>query len=102
MKYQSINLNQKFNLFNEHWKPKVIGELNNYQFKLAKLHGEFVWHSHADTDEAFFVVNGNLKILFRDGEVEIGPGELYIVPAGVEHKPIADEEVQLMLVEPSV
>ncbi len=99
-KYQSINFNQKFDLFQEQWQPKVIAEMNDYQFKVAKLEGDFVWHSHADTDEAFIVLDGELRIDFRDGSVLIGKGEMYVVPKGVEHKPYAEKEVQLMLIEP--
>ena len=97
---QSINLRDKFRLFSEHWQPRIVAELNDYQFKIARLKGEFVWHDHPDTDEAFFVLEGNLRIDLPDGSVEIGPGELYVVPRGVMHRPVAEEEVQLMLVEP--
>ncbi len=97
---QSINLRDKFRLFSEHWQPRIVAELNDYQFKIARLKGEFVWHDHPDTDEAFFVLEGNLRIDLTDGSVEIGPGELYVVPRGVMHRPVAEEEVQLMLVEP--
>ena len=96
----AINLLMKFDRFAEQWKPKVVAEMNDYQFKLAKLEGDFIWHSHADTDETFFVVEGTLRIDFRDGFVTIRPGELYIVPKGVEHKPFAEHEVKLMLIEP--
>ena len=100
MNYQPINFNEKFSLFEDQWKPKVIAELNNYQFKIAKIKGEFIWHSHSDTDEAFIVISGKLKIDFRDGAVTINQGEMFIVPKGVEHKPYAEKEVQLMLIEP--
>jgi len=100
MEYRSIKINEKLNLINDHWKPRVIAELNDYQFKLVKIKGDFVWHSHAETDEAFMVIQGQLRIDFRDGFVDLGPGELYIVPKGVEHKPYAEEEVQMMLIEP--
>ena len=100
MNYQPINLNEKFSLFQEQWKPKVIAELNNYQFKIAKIKGDFIWHSHSDTDEAFIVISGKLRIDFRDGAVTIDQGEMFIVPKGVEHKPYAEKEVQLMLIEP--
>jgi mannose-6-phosphate isomerase-like protein (cupin superfamily) len=96
----AINHLIKFDKFTEQWQPKVVAELNDYQFKLAKLEGDFVWHSHADTDEAFFVVEGELRIDFRDGAVTIRPGELYVVPKGVEHKPFAAHEVKVMLLEP--
>lgn len=96
----SINLSEKFKLFNDHWSPKIIGELNNQQIKLAKVKGEFVWHDHKDEDELFYVVKGQLKIEFRDKTEIINEGEMLIVPRGVEHKPIAEEEVWLMLFEP--
>jgi mannose-6-phosphate isomerase-like protein (cupin superfamily) len=96
----AINLREKFGLFEEQWSPKVIAEMNDYQFKLVKLEGDFVWHSHAETDETFFVVEGELRIDFRDAVVTIGPGEMFVVPKGVEHKPFAAGEVKLMLIEP--
>jgi mannose-6-phosphate isomerase-like protein (cupin superfamily) len=98
--YAPINLQQKFALFAEQWQPKVIAAMNDYQFKVVKLQGDFVWHDHKDTDEAFFVIEGNLRIDFRDGAVEIGPGEMFVVPKGMEHKPFAEHEVKLMLIEP--
>ena len=97
---RAINLREKFGLFEEQWKPKVIAEMNDYQFKLVKLEGDFVWHQHAETDETFFVIEGELRIDFRDGSVTIGPGEMFVVPKGVEHKPFAAREVKLMLIEP--
>ena len=101
---RAINLREKFGLFEEQWKPKVIAEMNDYQFKLVKLEGDFVWHSHAETDETFFVIEGELRIDLRieggDGAVRIGPGEMFVVPKGVEHKPFAAREVKLMLIEP--
>ena len=100
MNHKSINFTDKFKLIDDHWSPKVISELNDYQFKLAKLKGDFIWHSHADTDEAFIVMKGTLKIELRDGEVTIKEGEMYVVPKGVEHRPHCSEEVQLMLIEP--
>jgi mannose-6-phosphate isomerase-like protein (cupin superfamily) len=100
MDYRPVNFRQKFALFGEHWQPKVIGELNDYQFKLVKLQGDFVWHEHADTDEAFIVIEGELRIDFRDGAVRLGPGEMFVVPKGVEHKPCAEREVGLLLIEP--
>lgn len=98
--YQALNLADKLSLIDEHWSPRVVAELNDYQFKLVKLQGEFVWHSHADTDEAFLVLAGEMKIEFRDGVVSLGPGELFVVPRGVEHRPVAAQECQLMLLEP--
>jgi mannose-6-phosphate isomerase-like protein (cupin superfamily) len=98
--HDPINLAQKFALFSEQWQPKVIAEMNDYQFKVVKLQGDFVWHRHEDTDEAFFVIEGHLRIDLRDGAVDIGPGEIFVVPKGVEHKPFAEREVKLMLIEP--
>src|SRR5579863_10459715 len=100
MKYQSINLRQKLGLLTEHWAPRVIAEMNDYQFKVVKLEGEFIWHSHKETDETFLVLDGDLRIDFRDGAVQIAAGELFVVPKGVEHKPYAAKEVRLMLIEP--
>jgi mannose-6-phosphate isomerase-like protein (cupin superfamily) len=97
---EAINLLQKFDRFSDQWQPRVVAEMNEYQFKIVKLEGDFVWHSHAETDEAFFVIEGELRIDFRDGDVTIRPGELYVVPKGVEHKPFAEHEVKLMLIEP--
>jgi mannose-6-phosphate isomerase-like protein (cupin superfamily) len=96
-----VNLAEKFGLFSEAWRPRVVAELNGQQVKLAKLRGEFVWHHHADEDELFLVVRGRLRIQFRDGEVAIGEGELVVVPRGVEHRPIADEEAHVLLFEPA-
>jgi len=100
MSTESINLNHKFKLFSDNWSPKVIAEMNDYQFKLIKINGEFIWHSHDDTDEAFIVINGELTIKFRDGKVDIKKGEMFIIPKGVEHKPIAKNECQIMVIEP--
>jgi mannose-6-phosphate isomerase-like protein (cupin superfamily) len=100
MSYKAINLQEKFGLFTERWQPKVIAEMNGYQFKVVKLQGDFIWHEHKDTDETFIVLEGTLRIDFRDGAVHIGPGEMFVVPKGVEHKPFAEEEVKLMLIEP--
>ncbi|PBJ23369.1 Cupin domain protein [Pseudomonas ogarae] len=98
--YYPINFSQKYTLFQEQWMPKVVAEMNDYQFKLARLEGDFVWHTHADTDETFIVLEGELRIDFRDGAVTIGPGEMYVVKKGVEHKPCAAHEVKLLLIEP--
>ena len=100
MPYAAIDLKQKFSLFTEHWQPKVIAEMNDYQFKLSKVQGEFIWHNHPETDETFLVVEGHLRIDFRDGSVNLGPGEMFVVPKGVEHKPFAEHEVKLMIIEP--
>ncbi|WP_434605231.1 cupin domain-containing protein [Pseudomonas sp. R1-7] len=98
--YSPINFAQKYALFHEQWAPKVVAEMNDYQFKIARLEGDFIWHTHADTDETFFVLDGELRIDFRDGTVMIGPGEMYVVKKGVEHKPSAEREVKLLLIEP--
>ncbi len=98
--HQSINLLHKVSLFSEQWNPKVVAEMNDYQFKVVRIAGDFIWHSHADTDEAFLVLEGQLRIDMRDGAVLLGPGELYVVPKGVEHKPYAEGEVKMMLIEP--
>jgi len=100
MAYEAINLERKFEAFSERWSPKVIAEMNDYQFKLSKLVGDFVWHNHPETDETFLVVEGQLRIDFRDGQVHLGPGEMFVVPRGVEHKPFAENEVKLMIIEP--
>lgn len=99
-RYSPINFAQKYSLFQEQWTPKVVAEMNDYQFKLARIEGDFVWHAHADTDETFIVLEGELRIDFRDGAVTIGPGEMYVVKKGVEHKPSAAQEVKLLLIEP--
>ena len=98
--HNAINLAEKLSKIVDHWQPRVVAELNDYQFKLVKIEGDFVWHSHADTDEAFIVVEGELRIDFRDGAVTLGPGEMYVVKKGIEHKPFAAREVKLMLIEP--
>ncbi|VVN73712.1 cupin domain-containing protein [Pseudomonas fluorescens] len=98
--YQSLNFAQKLSLFNELWTPRVIAEMNDYQFKVVKLQGDFIWHDHADTDETFIVLEGQLRIDFRDGQVLVSQGEMFVVPKGVEHKPVAELEVKLLLIEP--
>jgi mannose-6-phosphate isomerase-like protein (cupin superfamily) len=96
-----INIAQKLTQINEHWSPNIIGELNGQHVKLAKLKGEFVWHHHQNEDELFMVIEGNLKIEFRDKTVELAHGEICIIPKGVEHKPIAEQEVSVLLFEPA-
>jgi len=96
----AINLQEKLARFSEHWSPRVIAEMNDYQFKLAKVLGEFVWHSHADTDEVFIVLAGEMMLEFRDRSVALAAGEMYVVPKGVEHRPVASSECSIMLVEP--
>ena len=98
--YAPINLAEKFGKFSEQWSPRVVAEMNDYQFKLSKLQGEFVWHSHPETDEVFLVVDGAMAIEFRDGRVELKAGEMFVVPRGVEHKPVAESECRLMIIEP--
>jgi mannose-6-phosphate isomerase-like protein (cupin superfamily) len=100
MRYEAINFRQKFGLFSEQWHPKVVAEMNDYQFKVVRLQGDFIWHDHKDTDETFIVLDGTLRIDFRDGCVDIAPGEMFVVPKGVEHKPYAEDEVKLLLIEP--
>src|SRR5262245_13346286 len=100
MDYRAINFQQKFGLFNEQWQPKVVAEMNDYQFKIVKLQGDFIWHDHKDTDETFIVLEGRLRIDFRDGCVHVSAGEMFVVPKAVEHKPYAEHEVKLLLIEP--
>ena len=97
---EKVNIEQKFGLFSEHWSPKIVGELNGQQVKLVKLKGEFIWHQHENEDELFFVVKGILKMEFRDKTVSVNENEFIIVPKGTEHRPVADEEVLVMLFEP--
>ncbi len=101
MPNEATDLTEKLSSFSEHWSPKVVAHLNDYEIKVVKVQGEFVWHNHADTDELFFVINGNLTIQLLDGNVSVGPGQLFVVPRGVEHCPIAEGEVHAMLIEPS-
>ena len=98
---EKINLLQKFSLFNEHWSPKIVGELNNHQVKLVKFQGEFVWHKHDEEDELFFVVKGNFMMELRDKTIVLNEGEFFIVPRGIEHRPVATNEVWVMLFEPA-
>lgn len=100
MDYKPISLEEKFSLFEERWSPKVIAEMNDYQFKVVKVKGDFIWHDHEDTDETFIVIKGNLRIDFRDGSVNLAEGEMYVVPKGVEHKPYAENEAELLVIEP--
>ena len=98
---EKVNLNEKLSLFTDHWNPRIIGELNGQHVKLAKLKGEFVWHSHAEEDELFLVLKGELTIEFRDRKVVLRQNEFLIVPKGIEHRPVAQEEVSVILFEPA-
>ncbi len=100
LKMDKVRINDKLKLINEYWKPKVVGELNDSFVKVAKLKGEFLWHHHENEDELFWVIKGTLIIKFRDNDIVINEGELLIVPRGVEHMPVAEEEVQVVLIEP--
>jgi mannose-6-phosphate isomerase-like protein (cupin superfamily) len=101
MSIEKVNLEQKFSLITDHWNPRIAGELNGQQVKLAKLKGDFVWHQHAGEDELFLVVKGTLRMELRDRTVDVGAGEFIIIPRGVEHRPCAYEEVEVLLFEPA-
>lgn len=101
MKHQSINFREKLAKFSEHWSPKIIAQMNHYHFKIVKVQGEFVWHDHPETDEVFIVLQGQLEIQFRDGTVTLKEGEMFVVPKGLEHKPVAEQECHVLLVEPA-
>ena len=101
MGYEPINLQDKLAGFSDHWSPKVIAQMNDYQFKLVKFQGDFVWHSHDDTDEVFIVIEGNMSIDFETDKVDLKSGELFVVPQGTVHKPFAEQECKVMLVEPA-
>ena len=96
-----VNLDEKLALFDDLWSPKIVAKLNDYDIQVAKAQGEFVWHEHADTDELFLVLKGRLTIQMRDGDVELGPGELFVVPKGVEHCPRAGDGLEILLIEPA-
>ncbi|AZM95668.1 cupin domain-containing protein [Vreelandella venusta] len=100
MQSDVVNLSEKFSKFAEHWSPRVVAEMNDYQIKLAKFQGDFVWHDHKDTDEVFLVVKGAMSIELRDGTVHLSEGEIYVVPKGVEHRPFAEDECHVLLIEP--
>jgi mannose-6-phosphate isomerase-like protein (cupin superfamily) len=101
MKYSALNFKEKFSKFSEHFSPKIIARMNDYHFKLSKFQGSFIWHEHPDTDEAFIVLDGEMRVDFRDGKVDLKTGEMFVVPKGVEHKPFAEKECRIMLVEPA-
>ena len=98
---KTINFQQKLNSFSEQWTPKIIAQMNDYHFKVTKIQGDFIWHSHAETDEVFIVLDGNMQIDFRDESVQLKTGEMVVVPKGVEHKPYSKEECSILLVEPA-
>jgi mannose-6-phosphate isomerase-like protein (cupin superfamily) len=98
--YRAIRFADKLSLIHDQWQQRVVAEMNDYQFKLVKIEGDFIWHDHADTDETFIVLDGELRIDFRDGAVHLAAGDMYVVPRGVEHKPYAAKEVQMLLIEP--
>ena len=100
MKYVATNFAEKFSKFDEQWQPKVIAEMNDYQFKIVRIEGEFVWHSHPETDETFIVIEGSLDIELPDGTVKINEGEMFVAPKGIEHRPIAIRECKIMTIEP--
>ena len=101
MDFKPINIQEKLAKISDHWSPKIIAQMNDYHFKLVKFQGDFVWHSHSDTDEVFITLDGDMTIEFRDGKVDLKPGEMFVVPKGVDHKPIAAKECKIMLVEPA-
>ena len=101
MKYAPINISIKLGKFSEHWSPKIIAQMNDHHFKLCKFQGDFVWHDHKDTDEVFIVLEGSMRIDFRDGSVDLKSGEMFVVKKGLEHKPFAENECKIMLVEPA-
>ena len=101
MNYQTINFEEKLAKFSEQWSPRIIAQMNDYHFKVVKVHGEFGWHDHPETDEVFIVLKGRLEIQFRDGPVILGEGEMFVVPKGLEHRPVAEEECHILLVEPA-
>tara|TARA_B100001123_G_C15260589_1_gene1006452 strand:+ start:1213 stop:1578 length:366 start_codon:yes stop_codon:yes gene_type:complete len=97
---KKINLKEKYSKFTKYWSPRIIAEMNDYQFKLAKIKGEFVWHDHKHTDETFIVIEGEMILKFRDGEIKLSEGEMCVVPKGVEHKPCANKECKILVIEP--
>ena len=101
MEYTAINFENKLKKFSEHWSPKIIAQMNDYHFKLVKFQGDFVWHHHVDTDEVFTALDGDMSIEFRDGKVNLKAGEMFVVPRGVEHKPFAEKECRILLIEPA-
>lgn len=96
-----INLAEKLSTFSEHWSPKIVGSFNGHDLMVVRAKGAFVWHSHPDTDDFFLVLKGRLRIEMRDGDAELGPGEIHVVPKGVEHRPVAEGEVEMLIIEPA-
>ncbi len=101
MDYQPINFQEKLAKFSEQWSPKIVAQMNNDHFKVVKIEGEFIWHDHMGTDEVFIVLKGQLEIQFRDGHVLLNEGEMFVVPKGIEHKPLAKQECHILLIEPA-
>ena len=97
---KAIRLSEKLAAFSDHWAPKIVSQFNGHDVMIVKVQGEFVWHAHPDTDDFFLVLKGNLVIQLRDGDVKLGPGDLYVVPKGVEHRPVAVDEAHLLVIEP--
>jgi len=100
MDFKPINLQEKLAKFTDYWSPKIIAKMNDYHFKLVKFQGDFVWHRHENTDEVFIIIDGEMSIEFRDSKVGLKSGEMFVVPKGIEHKPVAERECKIMLVEP--
>ena len=100
MKINKINLKEKYSKFTKHWSPRIIAEMNDYQFKVAKIKGEFVWHDHKETDETFLVIKGEMNMKFRDKNIKLTEGEMIVVPKGTEHKPCAENECKILVIEP--
>jgi mannose-6-phosphate isomerase-like protein (cupin superfamily) len=100
MEYAKINLKEKLGKFSDQWAPRIVSQLNDYHIKLVKVQGEFVWHDHLETDELFLVLKGSLEIRLRDGKVKLDEGEMFVVPKGIEHKPVAENECHVLLIEP--
>ena len=98
-KSKKINIKQKFSKISEYWSPKVLAEMNDYEFKIARIKGEFIWHNHTETDEVFIVIEGSMKLLMKGETIQLFEGDLYVVPKGMDHKPVAEKECKLMLVE---
>ena len=97
---EKINFKEKYSKFTKHWSPRIIAEMNDYQFKLAKIKGEFIWHNHKHTDETFIVIEGVMLLKFRDTDIELSEGEMFVVPKGVDHKPYAENECKILVIEP--